>query len=57
MARRASRVLPAVDVIGSAGPDDDIAAVKTLVNMELTHALEQSSYDVPAALNRLLKAV
>jgi epidermal growth factor receptor substrate 15 len=58
--RRASQVPPAgQDVIGSGGPDDDIAAVRTLVNMGFTRqqavdALEQNSYDVPAALNKLL---
>lgn len=58
--RRASQIPPvAPDVIGSGGPDDDIAAVRTLVNMGFTRqqavdALEQNSYDVPTALNKLL---
>lgn len=57
--RRASHMPAPSDVIGSGGPDDDIAAVKTLVNMGFTRqqavdALEQNSYDVPTALNKLL---
>lgn len=58
--RGTSRRTPTTqDVIGSGEPDDDIAAVKTLVNMGFTRqqavdALEQHSYDVPAALNKLL---
>lgn len=63
--QRPSRVAQAgpvtQDVIGSAGPDDDIAAVRTLVGMgfsrqQAVDALEQNSYDVPAALNKLLGA-
>ena len=47
------------DAIGTAGPNEDVDAVRTLVGMgfsrgQAVDALERHSYDVSAALNSLL---
>ncbi|KAF9518881.1 hypothetical protein BS47DRAFT_164493 [Hydnum rufescens UP504] len=50
------------DAIGTAGPNEDVDAVKTLVGMgfsreQAVQALERHSYDVSTALNSLLGTV